>query len=149
MYNIRVGGKTESEQKEIIDRVEDAILATKSAKELGVIDGGGVGILKAVKPQAPRFPSSLIFNPSQIVYKALHAPIETILKNAYLRPRPIIKAIKINRHGSFDIDSGTTSLLSMSAKGIIDPAKVVIQAIKNASSAACSMLNTGSIIYDD
>ena len=149
MSNIRVGGKTESEQKEIIDRVEDAILATKSAKELGVIDGGGVGILKALKELNPKFTSSLFFTPKQIVYKALHSPIETILKNAHIRPNHIIKKIKRDGHGGFDIDNGTTSLFSMSSKGIIDPAKVVIQAIKNASSAACSMLNTGSIIYND
>ena len=149
MYNIRVGGKTESEQKEITDRVEDAILSTKSAKELGVIDGGGVGILKALRKQTPEFPSYLLFNPSQIVYKALHTPIETILKNAHIRSGYIIKEIKSGHHNSFDIDTGLTNLFSMNAMGVIDPAKVVIQAIKNASSAACSMLNTGVIIYDD
>jgi chaperonin GroEL len=143
---IHVGGLTEAEMHEKKDRVDDALHATKAAIEQGIVPGGGRALLDA---------ASLLEKDcctgNNIVIAACGKPFEQILTNAGIDN---IKAkmlaqdlVEDSIWQSYDIK--TDEVVDFREAGIIDPAKVTIEALQNAASVAGTILLTETVIVDE
>lgn len=129
-----VGGHTEAEASERKDRVDDALNATRSAIEEGIVPGGGTALYWAGKKL-----------PEGAVKKATEAPIRQILANAGLNPDEIFMGMHEENHG-YDARNMKHSLMIES--GIIDPTKVVCSALRDAASVATLVINTEAAIVE-
>jgi chaperonin GroEL len=146
---IRVGGATEVEVKERKDRVDDAMHATRAAVEEGILPGGGVALLRAVKALDGLKPK----NEDQrhgidIVRKAVTWPARQIAINAGEDGSIIAAKILENdtyAHG-FDAQSGEYG--NLFSKGIIDPTKVVRSALQDAASVAGLLITTEAMVAE-
>jgi len=147
---ISVGGNSDIEIKERKDRVEDALFATKAALVEGVVPGGGIALIQAVKAiPRPMFGYEAIAR--DIVKKACEAPFKTILLNCGIEDYySILREVQ---------DSSTeTSLATYNARtqrvvdaieaGLLDPTKVTRTALENAASVAGTILTTESVIFE-
>ena len=137
---IRVGGDTSAEVAERIDRVDDAIQATKAALAEGFVPGGGITlarlaseILKEKRGNSDAYNVGL-----RCLKSACHAPIRQIL-SAYQNSDTIITAAKKKEFGS-TVNAVTGKIVSAEELGIIDPTKVVRLSIINATSAALNLI---------
>lgn len=140
---IKVGGNTEVETKEKIDRVDDAIHAVRAALDMGVVAGGGVALLKAGEELRN---GTLI---GDILADVCSAPIKTILSNAGLKESDIesnIKSILKTKAYSIGYDVKNYELTDMFESGIIDPLKVIVTALENAISASMTIITTDTTI---
>ena len=135
-----VGASSDSELREKQDRVEDAINATRSALEEGIVSGGGV-VLRDISNGFDKklSGSSSYLAGWDIVMQALHSPYEQILENAGLN-------VPVSPELGMGIDVKTGKKIMMIEKGIIDPAKVTRCAIENASSVAGTFLTTEGVV---
>ena len=144
---IHVGGATETEMLEKLDRVEDALHATRAAIEEGIVVGGGAALLwsrtniKEIKGIG-----------AKIVYKACAKPFIQILVNAGYEKSDaqIIAKELVNGNGfknGYDIEK--MKVTNLVKKGIIDPVKVTRLALENAASVAGTILLTECTIVDD
>jgi chaperonin GroEL len=140
---IRVGGATEVEVKERKDRVEDAMHATRAAVEEGVVAGGGVALLYAIKA----LENLSVENNDQkvgvdIVRRALQAPLRQIAENAGVDGSVVVGKLldKHNTSQGFDAQSG--NYVDMLKAGILDPTKVVRLALQDAASVAGLLITT-------
>jgi chaperonin GroEL len=142
---IHVGGNTETEMKEKKDRVDDALHATKSAIEEGIVPGGGATLIHARIGIANRDTIG-----SQIVYNACAAPFKKILENAGYEPEDIYNAINEVNSGNYwyGWDLKEEKFTDMKEAGIIDPAKVTRCALENAASVAGLILLTECTVVD-
>jgi chaperonin GroEL len=138
---INVGGNSEVEIKEKKDRVEDALFATKAALADGIVPGGGATLYRvALNHRAENNDNISIAR--DIVRNALQAPFKKILSNAG------IENWFENIPGEGQVyDAKNHRLVDAFESGIIDPAKVVITALKNAASVAGTILTTESIVF--
>jgi len=147
---ISVGGNSDIEIKERKDRVEDALFATKAALVEGVVPGGGIALIQAVKAiPRPMFGYEAIAR--DIVKKACEAPFKTILLNCGIEDYySILREVQ---------DSSTeTNLATYNARtqrvvdaieaGLLDPTKVTRTALENAASVAGTILTTESVIFE-
>src|SRR3982075_2747704 len=146
---IRVGGGSEVEVKERKDRVDDAMHATKAAVEEGVVAGGGVALLYAIKA-LDKLKSD---NDDQkvrikIVRKALSMPARQIAINAGEDGSVIIGKILEKEQYAYGFDSQTGEYGNLVSKGIIDPTKVVRVAIQNAASVAALLITTEAMVAE-
>lgn len=138
---INVGAASETELKERKLRVEDAVNATKAAVEEGVVVGGGVALLNARE----------VLKDSQdigykIIYEALSYPLKKIVENAGVDSGEVIGAIRGKGNLGFNVMTmGYEDLMKV---GIIDPAKVTINALLNAVSVAVMILTTDCLIVE-
>lgn len=144
---IKVGAATEVEMKERKARVEDALHATKSAVEEGIVPGGGVTLVRAVDGI-----NSLKLNGDQvtganIIIKALDSPAKLIASNAGYEGSIIINKIKSEKD-PIGFDAAAGKWVNMFEAGISDPTKVVRSAIQNAASIAGLLITTESLITD-
>lgn len=155
---IYVGGNTDLEQKELHDRVEDAVCAVRSALEEGILPGAGKALydivfdkmdgtfpMPSIEPNidpAQRFNRELSAA-SSIMRRALRAPLEQILKNVGLDPTILYKGV--NRPG-FGYNLKTGKMGDLVEMGVIDPLKVTRSALENAVSVAVTILSTNAII---
>jgi chaperonin GroEL len=147
---IRVGAATEIEMKEIKDRVDDAVHATKAAVEEGILPGGGVAFLRCL-PSLETLANSLSGDAKvgvEIIMKALTAPLRQIAENAGQEGSIIVQ--KVSQMGTYEgWDASLDSFGNMLDKGIVDPAKVVRLTIELAASVAALLLTTEAIITDE
>ncbi len=132
---IRVGGATEVEVKERKDRVDDAMHATRAAVEEGVVAGGGVALLYAIKALDKLTPS----NPDQkvgidIVRRALQAPARQIAENSGTDGSIIVGKLLESNDTNYGYDAQKGEFTDMVKAGIIDPTKVVRHALQDAAS---------------
>jgi chaperonin GroEL len=150
---IRVGAATETELKEKKHRVEDALSATRAAVEEGIVPGGGVALLnalKVLKDLKMGYPDEQ--TGVTILKKALEMPVRKISENAGEDGAVILaevrrkQASKKNTHIGYDVMTG--EYLDMLEAGIIDPAKVTKGALLNAASVAAMVLSTEALITD-
>src|SRR6202046_2756599 len=146
---IRVGGATEVEVKERKDRVDDAMHATRAAVEEGIVPGGGVALLRASE-QLKRVKTA---NEDQkhgveIVRKALQSPARQIATNAGEDGSVIVGKILENSAYGFGFDAQNGEYVDMVKKGIIDPTKVVRQALQGASSVAGLLITTEAMVAE-
>jgi chaperonin GroEL len=131
---VKVGANSEVELKEKLDRVEDAICATKAAIKEGIVPGGGIALLNAANNIVPKSTSE------KVLLNAIKAPYDTILENAGITD---YETPNTNGKG-LDVVTGKT--VNMVKSGIIDPLLVTKSALKNAASVATTILSTDCVI---
>jgi chaperonin GroEL len=139
---IKVGGATEVEVKERKDRVDDALNATRAAVEEGVVVGGGVALLKAAQAVTAKGENEDQDAGINIVRKALQSPIRQIAENAGVEGSIVVGKVIEGRGAAFGYDAQNDEYGDMFDKGIIDPAKVVRNALQHAASIAGLMITT-------
>jgi chaperonin GroEL len=146
---IRVGGATEVEVKERKDRVDDAMHATRAAVEEGILPGGGVALLRAVDAlKKVRTGNEDQKHGIEIVRKALSAPARQIAVNAGEDGSVIVGKILENSSYTHGFDAQGGEYVDMVKKGIIDPTKVVRQALQGASSVAGLLITTEAMVAE-
>ncbi|NOY87101.1 MAG: chaperonin GroEL [Deltaproteobacteria bacterium] len=146
---IKVGAATETEMKEKKARVEDALNATRAAVEEGIVPGGGVAYLRAMKV----LDKLDVANEDQrvgvsIIRKALEEPLRQIVANAGLEPSIILNEVVKNKKASFGFDAAIEEYVDMLEVGIIDPTKVTRSALQNAASIAGLLLTTEASVVE-
>ena len=147
---IKVGAATEVEMKEKKLRIEDALAATKSAVEEGIVAGGGTALINAM-PAVKKLVDKLSGDEktgAQIVYKALEEPVRQIAVNAGLEGSVIIDKIIRSRKVGYGFNAYTSEYVDMIPAGIVDPTKVTRSALQNAASVASMVLTTESLVAD-
>ncbi len=146
---IRVGGATEIEVKERKDRVDDAMHATRAAVEEGILPGGGVALLRATEAlKKIRTQNDDQKTGVDIVRKALQAPARQIATNAGEDGSVIVGKILESNSYAFGFDAQGGEYVDMVKKGIIDPTKVVRQALQGASSVAGLLITTEAMVAE-
>jgi chaperonin GroEL len=146
---IRVGGSTEVEVKEKKDRVDDALHATRAAVEEGILPGGGVALLRAVKA----LDNLSTANQDQrvgveIVRRAIEAPVRQIAENAGAEGSVIVGKLREKAEFSYGWNAQTGEYGDLYAQGVIDPAKVVRTALQDAASVAGLLVTTEAMIAE-
>jgi chaperonin GroEL len=146
---IRVGGATEVEVKERKDRVDDAMHATRAAVEEGVLPGGGVALLRATEAlKKVRTQNEDQKHGIDIVRKALSAPARQIAINSGEDGSVIVGKILENNSYGYGFDAQGGEYVDLVKKGIIDPTKVVRQALQGASSVAGLLITTEAMVAE-
>jgi chaperonin GroEL len=144
---VKVGGSTEAAMKQKKALVEDALNATRSALEEGIVPGGGVALLRAVEAvEACRVKGDERFG-KLIVQKALEAPLAQIAKNAGQDGSVVVEMVR-EKGATLGYNALEDTYVEMFKAGIIDPAKVVRTALQNAASIAGLLLTTDSMVTD-
>ena len=143
-----VGAPSEVEMKEKKDRVDDALHATRAAVEEGIVAGGGVALLSARNVlHKIKTENSDEVTGIQIVYRAVEAPLRTIVENAGGEGSVVIAKVLESRN-SFGYNAKTEKYVDMFRAGIIDPKKVTRVALENAASVAGMILTTECSLVD-
>ena len=146
---IRVGGSTEIEVKERKDRVDDAMHATRAAVEEGIVPGGGVALLRAIKALEGLKPA----NDDQrvgieIVRKALQWPARQIAENSGLDGAVVVGKLLEATDANWGFDAQANEYGDLVARGVIDPAKVVRTALQDAASVAGLLITTEAMVAE-
>jgi chaperonin GroEL len=146
---IQVGAATETEQKELKHRIEDALNSTRAAVQEGIVAGGGVALVECTKEldkQIEKFEGDFKTG-AMIVRKSLSEPLHLIASNAGLQGDVIIEKVKTLKTGQ-GLDVTTGEYVDMIKAGIIDPVKVTRSAVQNAASIAAMILTTDALVAD-
>ncbi|ARM91067.1 chaperonin GroEL 2 (plasmid) [Rhizobium sp. CIAT894] len=146
---IRVGGSTEVEVKEKKDRVDDALHATRAAVEEGILPGGGVALLRAVRA----LDNLATANSDQkvgveIVRRAIEAPVRQIAENAGAEGSVIVGKLREKPDFSYGWNAQTGEYGDLYTQGVIDPVKVVRTALQDAASVAGLLVTTEAMIAE-
>jgi chaperonin GroEL len=144
---IRVGASTESEMKEKKSRVEDALAATRAAALEGIVPGGGVALLRAVKALDKLTVSDEEQVGLEIVRRACFAPA-TIIANNCGRQGNMIAEKVFERQGPWGYNGLTDEFADLIREGIIDPVLVTKSALNNAASIASTMMTAAVLVTD-
>ncbi|KAK6743605.1 hypothetical protein RB195_010718 [Necator americanus] len=146
---LKVGGASEVEVNEKKDRFTDALCATRAAVEEGIVPGGGVALLRALKSldkfKAPNENQHVGVN---IIRKAVREPICTIVKNAGIEPASIVEKILANTNPGYGYDALNDKFVDMFEAGIIDPTKVVRTALQDAAGVASLLATTECVVTE-
>jgi chaperonin GroEL len=150
---IKVGAATETELKEKKHRVEDALAATRAAVEAGIVPGGGVALINAMKVldvlKLENEDEQIGIN---IVKKALEVPMRKITENAGKEGSVIVENVrqlqKTKKNPNIGYDVLKEEYVDMVKGGVIDPAKVTKGALENAASIAAMILTTEALVTD-
>jgi chaperonin GroEL len=146
---LKVGAATETEMKEKKARVEDALHATRAAVEEGIVVGGGVALLRALK-DLDGLEEGLLPDQRagvQIVARALEEPVRWIAGNAGVEGSIVVDKVK-QGSGAFGFNAQTEEYGDLIEDGVIDPTKVVRTALQNAASVASLLLTTEALIAE-
>lgn len=145
---IYVGAASEVEMKEKKDRFDDALHATRAAIEEGIIPGGGVGYLRAIKAlEGMEGDTEDEKTGIQIVRRALEEPLRQIVENAGLEGSVIVNKVK-ELEGDNGFNARTEVYEDLHASGVIDPTKVARIALENAASIASMILTTECVLSE-
>ncbi|MBT4335724.1 chaperonin GroEL, partial [bacterium] len=144
---IKVGGASDVEVGEKRDRIIDALNATRAAVEEGIVVGGGVALVRAMKVLDDIKVTGEEKIGLNILKRALEAPVRQIAENAGKDGSVVFEAIKV-KEGSFGYNAFSDKYEDLIVAGIIDPTKVVRSALQNAASASALFLTTEAIITD-
>ncbi|MEO0038158.1 MAG: 60 kDa chaperonin [Bacteroidota bacterium] len=137
-----VGAASEVEMKEKKDRVDDALHATRAAVEEGIVAGGGVALLRAKSSLTSiKADNADEATGIQIVFRAVEAPLRTIVENAGLEGSVVVAKVSEGT-GNFGYNAKTDEYVDMLKAGIIDPKKVTRVALENAASVSGMILTT-------
>ena len=146
---IKVGGSTEVEVKERKDRVDDALHATRAAVEEGVVPGGGVALLRAAKAldelKSENEDQKTGIN---IVRKALSWPARLIAINAGEDGSVVVGKILDKATYAFGYNAQTGEYGDLTSQGVIDPTKVVRNALQGAASIAGLLITTEAMVAE-
>lgn len=151
---IKVGAPTEAAQKELKQRVEDAVAATRAAMEEGIVPGGGIALFNV---EIGVTASSSVNRPVaegavQILKRALEAPLTAIIDNSGESHSKVIQELRVEKQKGSNSWLGFNALMNkigdLKEAGIIDPLKVVKTAFTNAISVAANYLTVGAAITE-
>ena len=143
-----VGAPSETEMKEKKDRVDDALCATRAAIEEGIIPGGGVAYIRAIKAlDGMKGENADETTGIRIVERAIEEPLRQIVENAGLEGSVVVNNVKA-AEGDYGYNARADRYEALKASGIIDPAKVARVALENAASIAGMFLTTECVICD-
>lgn len=141
---VYVGGNTDLEQKELYDRVDDAVCAVKSALEEGILPGAGLtlyNVSKIYRDKQSENPAKKIAY--AILAEALAAPLRQILENA---GKDMVDVYKDTKGWMYGYDVKNERYGYLMKLGVIDPVKVTRNALQNAVSVAVTILSTNAIV---
>jgi chaperonin GroEL len=144
---IRVGGATEVEMVEKRHRIEDALEAVRSAQLEGIIAGGGIALISAIKNLDVEMPNEDQTIGKKIVLETAYEPVRQMAANAGESPDLIADLVGGCPLGD-GYDFRTGSVINMIQNGIIDPVKVTRCALQNAASAATTLITTNYAIIE-
>jgi chaperonin GroEL len=144
---LNIGAATETEMKEKKARVEDALHATRAAVEEGIVPGGGVALLRAMKSLDNLKLTGDEQVGAQIIFRSLEEPIRQLAANAGEEGSVVVQKV-LGDKGNFGFDAQTGQYGDMIAKGIIDPKKVARTALENAASIAGLLLTTEALVTE-
>jgi chaperonin GroEL len=146
---IKVGAATETELKEKKARVEDAMHATKAAVEEGIVPGGGVAYIRALRA----LENFKLDDPDEnsgvnILRRALEEPIRWIAQNAGWEGSIVVERVKAAKDENFGFNAQTEQFEDLVKAGVIDPAMVSRIALQNAASIAGLLLTTEALVSE-
>jgi len=146
---LNIGAASEVELREKVDRVDDALHATRAAVEEGIVIGGGMALYNA--SQDLSFGPDALENDDQrlgvqIIKKACKAPFEAIIANAGKNPEAILAMMNIEKLDNAGYDARNDQFVDMFAYGIIDPTKVTRTALELANSVSGTLLTTECVV---
>ena len=144
---IKVGAATETEMKEVKDRIKDAVEATKAAIEEGIVAGGGVALVRAREVLSGL---KLVGDEqigANIIRRAVEEPMRQIAENAGHDGAVVVEEVK-KLSGAMGYNAATDVYEDMLKAGIVDPTKVTRSALQNAASIAALLLTTEAIITE-
>lgn len=149
---IEVGAASEVELKERKLRIEDALNATRAAKEEGIVPGGGVALIRVMQEMAKNLDSCTYNSDDEkvgfrILLDALHIPLKQIADNAGEKGDVVVEEVK-KLPETEGFDALTNSYTDMFKAGIVDPAKVTRSVLENAVSVASMLLTTEAAVVD-
>ena len=145
---VKVGAATETEMKEKKHRVEDALQATRAALEEGIVPGGGVALLNAVKSiKLDGFEDPDERTGAQIIVRALEEPLRQLAYNAGLEGSVVVNTVRTAPKGH-GLNVDTNEVEDLVKAGIIDPTMVTRSALQNAASIAKNILMTEAIVAE-
>ena len=140
---IKVGGATETEIDEKKFRVDDAVAATKAALAEGIVTGGGVTLVNLASKLDAEDAGA------RIVRDALKAPFVHIMENAGLNAQALLAEVENAKVGfGVNVMTPEKGLVDLKKAGVIDPAKVTKEAVKNATSIAATAITMGALICE-
>ena len=143
---LKVGGSTEAELRERKDRVEDALYATRAAVRSGILAGGGTSLLRASRKVKTSVQDNDFLAGWNLMLDVASAPIYQIAKNAGKVPEVVIEKT-LDKDKRFGYDAREDKFVDMIKSGIVDPALVVISAVRHAVSAADNLLSMGCAMH--
>jgi chaperonin GroEL len=144
---IKVGAATETEMKEKKARVEDAMHATKAAVEEGIVPGGGVALLRGSKALEKLKLEGDQLVGLQIIKRAIEEPMRWIATNAGQEGSIVVAKVRDMKQDE-GFNAATDTYEDLVKAGVIDPAKVVRNALQNASSIASLLLTTEALVSE-
>ena len=146
---IRVGATTETEMKDKKLRLEDAINATSAAVEEGVVEGGGIALMKVYKELKGKLKDDNkdVQKGIDVVLNSLTAPLAQMSVNAGFDGQDVIDESKARNDG-LGFDSKTGEWINMMDAGIIDPTKVTRSAVLNAASISALFITTEAVVTE-
>lgn len=140
---IKVGGATETEIDEKKFRVDDAVAATKAALSEGIVTGGGVTLVNLAAGLSDADAGA------RIVKQALKAPFVHIMENAGLNAQALLAEVEAAKPGfGVNVMEPEKGVVDLKKAGVIDPAKVTKEAVKNATSIAATAMTMGALICE-
>ncbi|MCL5733455.1 MAG: chaperonin GroEL, partial [Patescibacteria group bacterium] len=150
---IKVGAPTESAQKELKQRVEDAVAATRAAMEEGIVPGGGIALYNASMSfrSAATKEEDIIKATNSIILRALTAPIQSIVSNSgehWGKIESDLAKRKIPADQWLGFDAAKNKIVDLKSAGVIDPLKVTKTAFINALSVAANYLTVGAAVVN-
>ncbi|XP_048634172.1 chaperonin CPN60-like 1, mitochondrial [Brassica napus] len=146
---IKIGGTSEREVSEKIDRVNNALNATKAALEEGIVPGGGVALLYASK-ELEKLSKNYISqkNGVQIIQNALKIPVYTIASNAGVDGKVIVDKLLESNNPDIGYDAAKGEYVDMVKSGIIDPVKMIRTALVDAASVSLLLTTTEAVVTE-
>ena len=144
---IKVGAATETEQKEIKLRIEDALNATRAAVAEGIVAGGGTALVNVQDAVNALEAEGDEATGIAIVARSLEEPVRQIAENAGSEGSVIVSQIRAAEKG-IGYNAATDTFENMIESGIVDPTKVTRTALQNAASVAALLLTTEAVVAD-
>jgi len=145
---LKIGASTEIEMKEKKARVEDALHATRAAVEEGIIPGGGVAFVRAIKILEELKGENIDQNTGvKIIMKALEEPLRQIVNNAGLDGSVVLQKVREGKD-DFGFNAASEVYENLIKAGVIDPTKVARTALENAASVASLLITTEAVVYE-
>ncbi|MFZ5949004.1 MAG: chaperonin GroEL [Stygiobacter sp.] len=145
---LKIGAATEVEMKEKKARVEDALHATRAAVEEGIVAGGGVALVRAIKVlEKLQGENADQTTGIKIIQKALEEPLKQIAANAGLEGAVVLNKV-LEGKDDFGFNAATETYENLVKSGVIDPTKVTRTALENAASVSSLLLTTEAVIYE-
>jgi chaperonin GroEL len=144
---INVGAATETELKEKKDRVEDALNATRAAVEEGIIPGGGVALIRAMKALDKLKLTGDEMMGVKLVKRAIEEPVRQIANNSGFEGSIVVQHV-ISKNGNNGFNAATGIYEDLMKAGIVDPTKVTRFALQNAASVAGLLLTTEAMVAE-